>query len=94
MANGKLRHVLLWGAVNANLPSATAPQVRFNYDYAGGYGKYQNGSYWKTFVKSQSGILNDPGPRQVARHPRAGLHAGVGPAVVGRVHARRQEMRA
>ena len=60
MANGKLRHVLVWGAVNANLPSATTPQVRFKYDYAGGYGKYHNGNYWKTFVKSQCGTYDGP----------------------------------
>jgi len=60
MANGKLRHVLVWGAVNANPPSATIPQVRFKYDYAGGYGKYHNGNYWKTFVKSQCGTYDGP----------------------------------
>jgi hypothetical protein len=47
--NGVVRHVLVLNGVNANPPSATAPQVRFKYDYAGGYGKYRNGKYWKTF---------------------------------------------
>jgi hypothetical protein len=42
----------VWGAINANAPSATTPQVRFKYDYAGGFGKYHNGNYWKTFGKS------------------------------------------
>jgi hypothetical protein len=42
-------HVLLWGGVDANTPNPTAPQVRFKYDYAGGWGKYHNGQYWKTF---------------------------------------------
>ena len=54
MTNGKWRHVLVWGAVNANTPSATSPQVRFKYDYAGGYGKYRNGNYWKTFKNTCS----------------------------------------
>jgi hypothetical protein len=49
MANGKTRHVLVWGAINAKAPDAATPQVRFKYDYAGGYGKYHNGLYWKSF---------------------------------------------
>jgi hypothetical protein len=49
MENKKVRHVLIWGAINANQPSQTVPQVRFKYDYAGGYGKYRNPNYWKTF---------------------------------------------
>lgn len=52
MATGKLRHVLVWGAVDANVPNASVPQVRFKYDYSGGFGKYKNGSYWKSFGKS------------------------------------------
>ena len=43
-----LRRVLVWGGVNAREPSATVPQVRFKYDYAGGWGKYRK-QYWKTF---------------------------------------------
>jgi hypothetical protein len=48
-STGKTRHVLVWGAINASAPNAAAPQVRFKYDYAGGFGKYRNGNYWKTF---------------------------------------------
>jgi hypothetical protein len=47
-ADGVLRHVLVWGALNAAPPSADAPQVHFHYDYAGGWGKYRK-LYWKTF---------------------------------------------
>ncbi len=47
--NGEVRHVLAFTGINANPPSATTPQVRFKYDYAGGYGKYKNGKYWQTF---------------------------------------------
>jgi len=45
----KTLHVLVWGGVDANTPNPTIPQVRFKYDYAGGWGKYRNGQYWKTF---------------------------------------------
>jgi hypothetical protein len=48
-ADGRPRHVLVWGAINALAPSRDAAQVHFRWDYAGGYGKYRNGSYWKTF---------------------------------------------
>src|SRR5437870_2025854 len=47
-SNGQLRHVLVWGAVNALPPSPEVPQVRFKWDYAGGWGKYHK-LYWKTF---------------------------------------------
>ncbi len=48
-ADGRLRHVLAWGATNARAPSQELPQVRFRWDYAGGWGKYRNGRYWKSF---------------------------------------------
>ena len=49
-ADGKVRHILAWGAVNANAPvDAAVRQVRFKYDYAGGWGKYRKASYWSTF---------------------------------------------
>jgi hypothetical protein len=47
--NGQPRHVLVWGAVNALPPTAEIPQVRFKWDYAGGWRKYRNGSYWQRF---------------------------------------------
>jgi hypothetical protein len=43
------RHVLFWGAVNALPPTTDVPQVRFKRDYAGGWRKYHDGSYWKHF---------------------------------------------
>jgi hypothetical protein len=46
----KTLHVLAWGAVDSNTPSSGLPQVRFKYDYAGGWGKYHSAKYWKTFV--------------------------------------------
>jgi len=48
-SNGQPRHVLVWGAVNALPPTADVPQVRFHFDYAGGWGQHHNASYWKTF---------------------------------------------
>lgn len=48
-ADGKLRHVLVWGAVDARAPQKGVPQVHFLYDYAGGWRKYRNGNYWKSF---------------------------------------------
>ena len=48
-SDGKPRNVLFWGAVNANSPlDPNVRQVRFARDYAGGWGKYRNTSYWKT----------------------------------------------
>ena len=48
--DGKLRRVLVWGAVNSAISGdPSAHQVRFNYDYAGGWGKYHKASYWSTF---------------------------------------------
>ena len=44
-----VRHVLLWGAINARTPDPNVPQVAFKADYSGGWGKYRDGSYWKTF---------------------------------------------
>jgi hypothetical protein len=49
LPSGKWRHVLIWGAVNAHVPSPNVRQVRFKYDYSGGYGKYRNPRYWQTF---------------------------------------------
>jgi hypothetical protein len=48
-SDGRLRHVLVWGAVNAREPSQGVPQVRFKFDYAGGWGKYRKARYWKRF---------------------------------------------
>jgi hypothetical protein len=47
-ANGQPRRLLAWGAVNAAHPSPTTPQVRFQFDYAGGWGKYRK-PVWRTF---------------------------------------------
>ena len=46
--SGALRHVLVWGAINARQPNPTLRQVRFHLDYAGGWGTYRR-EVWKTF---------------------------------------------
>ncbi len=43
-----LRHVFVWGAINAIPPDSNAEQVRFQYDYAGGWKKYGRQT-WRTF---------------------------------------------
>jgi hypothetical protein len=48
-ANGRVRRVLVWGAVDARHPSREEPQVRFRYDYGGGWGKYRR-AVWRTFA--------------------------------------------
>jgi hypothetical protein len=48
-ASGTERHVLVWGAVNALAPTADEAQVRFTFDYSGGWRRYGKPSYWKTF---------------------------------------------
>jgi hypothetical protein len=46
---GARRHLLVWGGVNAVVPpSASVRQVRFQYDFAGGWGKYRK-QVWRTF---------------------------------------------
>jgi hypothetical protein len=45
---GKTKHILVWGAINAAPPVEGRHQVRFKLDYAGGWGKYHT-QYWKTF---------------------------------------------
>jgi hypothetical protein len=46
--DGSVKHVLAWGAVNANPPTSSGKQVEFSLDYSGGYGKYHT-NYWQTF---------------------------------------------
>jgi hypothetical protein len=57
-AEGKLKRVLAWGAVNAIAPTTARAQVVFELDYAGGYGKYHD-NYWQTFGTA-CGAYNGP----------------------------------
>src|SRR4051812_24925705 len=45
---GVVRHVYVWGAINANAPSPSTQQVQFHYDYAGGL-KRSGRQTWRTF---------------------------------------------
>jgi hypothetical protein len=46
--DGRVRRVLVWGALDARHPSREVPQVRFRFDYAGGWGKYRR-EVWRRF---------------------------------------------
>jgi hypothetical protein len=46
--DGRVRRVLAWGAVDARHPTRELPQVRFRFDYAGGWGKYR-AAVWRRF---------------------------------------------
>ena len=48
---GLRRHVLAWGAINAQPHRADPPvaQAKFSFDYSGGWKSLRNASYWKTF---------------------------------------------
>jgi hypothetical protein len=48
-ANGQVRRVLAWGAVDAVAPDPNVPQQQFKFDYTGGWGKYHKADYWKRF---------------------------------------------
>jgi hypothetical protein len=50
-SQGKLKHVLASGAINAIAPTRSRAQVEFKLDYAGGWGKYHK-DYWRTFGAS------------------------------------------
>src|SRR5438067_2128373 len=45
---GAVRHVLVWGAINAIAPQEGAHQAKFKLDYSGGWGTYHT-LYWKHF---------------------------------------------
>jgi len=47
-ARGRVKHILVWGAIDARHPTSGKPQVRFKKDYAGGWGRYRT-QYWRTF---------------------------------------------
>ncbi|MDX6514576.1 MAG: hypothetical protein QOH73_242 [Gaiellaceae bacterium] len=46
--NGALRHVVAWGAINALPPTPGRRQVKFQLDYAGGWGAFRR-DIWKGF---------------------------------------------
>src|SRR5438445_624387 len=44
-AHGVLRHVLVWGAINARFPATGTQQVRFKLDYSGGWHSRHTSSF-------------------------------------------------
>jgi hypothetical protein len=48
---GLRRHVLLWGAINANHPDRDVRQVRFTRDFTGGVSTFKR-ALWRTFRNS------------------------------------------
>jgi hypothetical protein len=46
---GALRHVYVWGAINARSPDPGVPQVHFSFDYTGGL-KKDGRQTWQAFV--------------------------------------------
>jgi hypothetical protein len=62
---GKLKHVLVWGALDAKVPTAGGKQVKFKVDYAGGWGRYHS-LYWKTFRNTCGEYDGPPLPNLVA----------------------------
>ena len=47
-SRGVLRHVYVWGAINANKTDPRKPQQRFRYDYSGGWKKHGRQT-WRGF---------------------------------------------
>src|SRR5207247_5577849 len=47
-AQGRTRHVLAWGAVNALSPNPAVPQVRFRFDWTGGWESLGH-TIWQSF---------------------------------------------
>ena len=44
---GRLRHALAWGAVNALQPRESVPQVRFSFDWSGGWATHGTAGWWR-----------------------------------------------
>jgi hypothetical protein len=62
-AEGKTRNVLAWAGINANAPDDPAiAQVRFRFDYAGGWGKYRKAGYWKSVRNACGRYTGQPLP--------------------------------
>jgi hypothetical protein len=77
-AEGRLRHVLAWGAVNAMPPRPGTPQTKLRLDYSGGYEKYfkENPSVQQLAteyarIKSTPGYLANPVVRKLQHAQQA-----------------------
>jgi hypothetical protein len=48
-ADGRVRRVLAWGALDAVPPATDVSQERFRLDTSGGWGRYRSVGYWRRF---------------------------------------------
>ena len=67
-AEGRVKHVLAWGGINAIAPARGAQQQHFWLDYAGGWGKYHR-TYWRGISEPLPPLFG-PAARPIGR----GLH--------------------
>jgi hypothetical protein len=58
---GKLVHLIAWGAVNALPPDEARKQVSFRLDYSGGWGAFRSG-VWKNFLNACRPYTGPPVP--------------------------------
>ena len=65
-SDGTVKHVLAWGALDGVQQDASLPQQRFKVDTAGGWGKYRNARYWRTFKNACRTYAGPPLPYGVA----------------------------
>ncbi len=56
---GKIKRVLVWGAINAAPPKAGGRQVAFKIDYSGGWKSLKNANYYKTIKNVCSAAAYD-----------------------------------
>src|SRR6266581_731931 len=47
LQSGRVRHALVWGAINAFPPSGAVPQLRFKIDWTGGWETHRNAQWWR-----------------------------------------------
>ena len=68
-SNGQVRHVLAWGAINAQRAGRPGVrQVRFKCDYAGGWGKYRKREVLED-VQERLRAVRRPGARRTSSPP-------------------------
>ena len=80
-----VKHVLVWGAINAITPREGAHQAKFKLDYSGGWGT-KHIVYWKT---SPAAAAATTGPRfRTWWRPASRLTARTGPRRAGRSRSR------
>ncbi len=59
---GKVKHLLVWGAIGASPPKAGARQVEFKIDYSGGWKSLKDANYWRKIKNVCSAAAYDGPP--------------------------------